>query len=192
METYIETASGLKYHFLNPQEDEITIEDIAFSLANKCRFSGHTNFFSVAEHCCSVSARLPEELQLAGLLHDAAEAYLGDIPAPLKACLPDYRHLETINEEVINKKFKINLSFNDLHLIKDADLRALYTEAFYLIPSQGTHWSVFNGKNYTVEKMYKPRCLPPAGAYKLFMDFYNYLTKSPIILPDKQIILTGT
>lgn len=183
MENWIETASGLKYHFLNPQPNEIDITDIAMALANKCRFSGHTQFFSVAEHSVCVAYRLPGSLRLAGLLHDAAEAYLGDIPSPLKACLPDYKALETVNEQAIAAKYDVDLAIPE---IKDADRRALYTEAHFLIPSKGKDWAYFQEGEWKVEYEFAPKCLPPVLAYKMFMKAYEEFTGT-----SKQLILFG-
>lgn len=174
IEQYIETGKGLNYHFLEPVQHEIDIEDIALSLSNKCRFSGHTRFFSVAEHSLTVAYRLPKRLRLAGLLHDAAEAYLGDIPSPIKAVLPDYRKLEKLNEQVIFKKFKLDdLTEEDWYLVKNADLEALYTEAHFLLPSGGKGWSHFQQDEWEVQMEFAPKCLPPAIVYKMFMDAYQ-------------------
>lgn len=174
MENWIETASGLKYHFLDPQPDEIDIQDIAFALSNKARFSGHTQFYSVAEHSVAVAYRLPKHLRLAGLLHDAAEAYLGDIPSPLKAVLPDYRALEKLNEVAIASKFDVNLKHPD---VKDADRRALFTEAHYLIPSKGADWSYFQKGVWHVEEEFRPQCMPPVYAYKAFISAFHEFTE---------------
>lgn len=65
--------------------DDVDIRDIARALTMQCRYNGHVGtFYSVAEHCMRVADELPQHLQLAGLLHDAAEAYLGDLIRPLK------------------------------------------------------------------------------------------------------------
>ena len=182
MENWIETASGLKYHFLDPQPDEIDIQDIAFALSNKSRFSGHTQFFSVAEHSVCVAYRLPAHLRLAGLLHDAAEAYLGDIPSPLKAVLPDYKKLEKLNEQAIEKKFNVTLSNEQ---IKRADRNALFTEAHFLIPSKGKDWSYFQKGMWQVEHEFKPQCMPPVAAYKEFIRAYHAFTQQE----EKQLVL---
>ncbi len=86
MNSRIETFSGLYVDPLNMKKEDIRIVDIAHALSMQCRFSGHTsNHYSVAEHSVHVSTRLGNDaLGLIGLLHDASEAYLVDIPAPIK------------------------------------------------------------------------------------------------------------
>jgi hypothetical protein len=82
---YFRTFTGRRVHFLAPSPDEIDIDDIAHSLSYQCRFLGHTDgFYSVAQHSVLVSELVPEGDALWGLLHDTAEAYLGDLPAPIK------------------------------------------------------------------------------------------------------------
>lgn len=184
-EPWIETASGLHYHFLSPQLDEITIEDIAMALANKCRFSGHTQFYSVAEHSVCVAYRLPPTLRLAGLLHDAAEAYLGDIPSPLKQVLPEFKAIEKINEAAIENKFGISLNLFERVTIKKADTQALYTEAYYLLPSKAQDWGMFAQGEWVHEPEFKPGCFPPVIGYKMFMDAYKEFTKSLIETPKQ-------
>lgn len=82
---YFRTYTGRCVHPLAPHPDEIAIEDIARSLSQQCRFLGHTDsFYSVAQHSVLVSELVPREFALWGLLHDASEAYLCDLPAPIK------------------------------------------------------------------------------------------------------------
>jgi len=84
-ENFITTYTGKKFHYLDPQPDEIDITDIAHALSLTCRFSGHCKeFYSVAEHSIRVADAVPMELRLQALLHDAAEAYITDIPRPIK------------------------------------------------------------------------------------------------------------
>jgi hypothetical protein len=82
---WIKTYSGKYIEPLNPDPANIDIYDIAHSLANQCRFTGHTNlFYSVAQHSVLVSTLVPKEDRLWALLHDATEAYLADIARPIK------------------------------------------------------------------------------------------------------------
>jgi uncharacterized protein len=82
---WIQTYTGVQFWPLDPQPEEIRIEDIAHALSMQCRFGGHCRvFYSVAEHSVRVSRELPAHLKSWGLLHDAAEAYLVDLPRPLK------------------------------------------------------------------------------------------------------------
>ena len=92
--TQILTYSGKVFDPVNPIAADIRIEDIAHALAHQCRFSGHTiEHYSVAEHSVRVSGLLedrgyPYRVQMWGLLHDASEAYLIDLPAPVKNGTP--------------------------------------------------------------------------------------------------------
>ena len=125
----LKTYSGVEIDLLNPKEEDILIEDIAHALANTCRFNGHVKrFYSVAEHSV-LCANLIENkrYQLDALLHDASEAYLGDITRPLKALLPNYMAIEERFQRVIAKKF--GLSFPMPKEVKEIDNRMLVIEA---------------------------------------------------------------
>lgn len=92
---FIQTYSGRKFWPLDPQPDEVHIEDIAHALSNICRFNGHVRqFYSVAEHSVFVALNTPIEHRLAALLHDATEAYLCDLPRPVKHCVVGYAEAE--------------------------------------------------------------------------------------------------
>jgi len=174
-EPWIETQSGKKMYFLNPDPNDVDIKDIAYSLANQCRFNGHVPFFSVAEHSVAVAARLPPELQLAGLLHDAAEAYLSDIPSPIKQYLPDYCAMEDRLQGVIFAKFGIDLSSEDKNAIKAADKDATQTEAHYLLESKGRGWVPVM---FQPSEKYRPRNLPPPEAVQMFLHWFHSLRGS--------------
>ena len=183
---YIETQEGIKFDFLSPKPDQVNIKDIAYALANQCRFNGHVPFFSVAEHSVAVAARLPPKLQLAGLLHDAAEAYLSDIPSPIKKFLPDYCAMEDAVQKVINEKFGLSLSEDDIAEVKAADKDATSTEAYYLLRSKGRDWLPVL---FTPNKKYRPRLVPPPEAVQMFLHWYHELTNSTL---ESQLVIVGT
>ena len=103
---WMQTASGGIFWPLDPRPDEILIEDIAASLSKMCRYAGHcTRFYSVAEHSVLVSQYVDDEFALWGLLHDATEAYLVDIPRPIKPYLTNYKDIEYSLMSVIADRF---------------------------------------------------------------------------------------
>lgn len=107
----IQVANGNVINPLDPDPEQINIFDIAHALSNQCRFSGHTRrFYSVAQHCVLVSRTVPEKDKLWGLLHDASEAYLVDIPSPLKNDLfgEQYREVEGRLMGAICEKFGLD------------------------------------------------------------------------------------
>jgi 5'-deoxynucleotidase YfbR-like HD superfamily hydrolase len=127
---WIQTYTGRKVFPLSPREGDISVEDIAHALANQCRFGGHVStFYSVAEHSCRVSDLVPAEDQLWGLLHDASEAYLIDLPRPIKhkRALKAYREAEAVLMGVIARKFGLPEKMPSS--VKAADTTLLVTEA---------------------------------------------------------------
>lgn len=141
---YIKVNPSGGYFHMHAAEDtsEIHITDIAAAISRQCRFTGHLlpeiDHYSVAEHCVLVSALLKEmgadtRLQFAGLMHDAAEAYLSDIAAPFKRELGSYYEAEAKIETRINKKYGINLSEPEHTLLKKADWIALWIEARQIV-----------------------------------------------------------
>lgn len=179
---YMETLSGKRFYFLDPRLEDIDINDIAASLANICRFNGHTLFYSVAEHSCYVAAQLPEEHRLEGLLHDAAEAYVGDVASPLKSLLPDYKNMEKNIIQLIYKKFGIESTKESRKLVKEADLEQLRKEAFYLMPSAGRDYNFGDTDVHFLEEddgdtLRIPRCVSPRTAYIMFKEAYRVLTE---------------
>lgn len=124
----IRTWSGLYINVFDPQPDQICIEDIAHGLAMRCRFGGHTkSFHTVAEHCIFMCDNVPDHLKLQALLHDASEAYIGDMPTPIKQSLPDYLMLEGTLMDAIGRKFGFD-GVNLDPLVKVLDRSALEWE----------------------------------------------------------------
>lgn len=139
---WICTYTGKRFYPLDPRAEEIDINDIIHSLSNLCRFAGHpTLFYSVAQHCVLVSLMCDPQDALWGLLHDASEAYLIDVPSPLKKC-PEfafYREAEANLMAVICDTFK--LSRDEPPSVKLADKRMLATEARDLTMTEGRGWT---------------------------------------------------
>jgi hypothetical protein len=108
LDGFIGTFSGLQFWPLDPNPEKILVEDIAHALAHQCRFGGHASkFYSVAEHSVHVSQLCLPEHALWGLLHDASEAYLVDLPRPLKL-LPEfaaYREAERQLQRAVAARF---------------------------------------------------------------------------------------
>lgn len=117
------TYSGVEFMPEMLQINDINIQDIAHALARICRFNGHIKgYYSVAQHCIWVSDSLKKlgasaQTQMCGLLHDASEAYLGDIPTPIKKVLSDYVLLETQYQNTIFKHFNLSNNWEKMHLI---------------------------------------------------------------------------
>lgn len=104
--TWIQTFSGKLFYPLDPQPDQIDIVDIAHALSHLCRYVGHARtHYSVAQHSLLVSQHVPADLALWGLMHDAAEAYLGDVSRPVKQMLPQFKEAERRVQVAICAKF---------------------------------------------------------------------------------------
>ncbi|MEI8195433.1 MAG: phosphohydrolase [Phycisphaerae bacterium] len=147
--SWIQTYTGKKFFPLDPQAADVDIRDIAHALALKCRFCGHCRvFYSIAEHCVRVSRALPDHLAMAGLLHDAAEAYLADMGRPVKHAM--YVHqagqIESFTAaedrllEVITHA--LHLPPIDYEVIAEADTILLATEARDLMAPPPEAWEL--------------------------------------------------
>jgi len=188
MTSNILTISGRYFDLQHPDHSIIDIRDIAHALSHLCRFTGHTHsFYSVAQHSVLVSRFVPEHLALEGLLHDASEAYLGDVSSPLKALLPDYRKLEEKTQQAIAEKF--NLSYPFSPEIYQADKVALAAERRDLMAQAQTSfqaqdkmlWENINRYGYTTEQIVP---LAPDRAMEQFIDRYEEIEEIIIERPD--------
>lgn len=177
---YIQTLGG-PYFFEDPDRNPevFRIEHIAKSLSHNCRFTGQVDrFLSVAEHSVTVAAIVLEltgdrEKALVGLMHDAAEAILGDVSSPLKALLGSfYRDLERVAQIAIFDHYGLPLPFPEE--VKKADMIALATEKRDLVLHDPNPWPCLEG----VEPLPSPtQALSSEEAAALFLETYELLTE---------------
>jgi len=129
--------SGNYFDFEAPETSEFTIEDIAHALSMIFRFGGHCiRHYSVAQHSVHVSENLPPEHAYQGLMHDAAEAFVGDMVKPLKDIVSYYRAVEKRAEAAVFDRFSIAFPLHQA--VKEADMRMLGTEQRQLMRNKDT------------------------------------------------------
>lgn len=136
---FMQVYSGRQFWPLDPRADEIHIEDIAHSLSLQCRYAGHCiRFYSVAEHSVHVARWLLKHYgpltALHGLLHDASEAYLIDVPRPVKPFLPGYKQAEERVMAAVAERFNLNKGMPVV--VKEADDRVIADELINLRPME--------------------------------------------------------
>ncbi len=136
---WIQTFTGRSFWPLDARPSEVHIEDIAHSLSLLCRFAGHVRrFYSVAEHCVLMSYAVSPVNALAALLHDATEAYVVDLPAPVKKFMPEYRRAEDALWLVIAKRFGLPAAIPDE--VHQADQRIVSDERAVLMAPSSRPW----------------------------------------------------
>lgn len=164
--------SGRYFDFEDPEGSIFDIGDIARGLSHICRFGGQCpRFYSVAEHSVYVSMVVPAEHALAGLMHDAAEAFVGDMPKPLKVMCPDYVTIEKRIERTVLDRFGISMPLDSS--IKEADIRMLATEQAQLMVNRDD-WDHTRGR--PVVDGLTIVGLEPNDAFNLFIDRFETLT----------------
>ncbi|MDY0003541.1 MAG: phosphohydrolase [Polyangia bacterium] len=139
--SWIQTFTGKQFYPLAARVEDIDVRDIAHSLSLQSRFNGHClRFYSVAEHSVRVSRVVPASDALWGLLHDAAEAYIGDLPRPVKANAPEFRGIEDRLLLVVAEAF--GLPWPMPEAVRLADDRLLSTEARDLMAPHPASWNL--------------------------------------------------
>lgn len=152
--TSITLVSGKMFDPVNPDPAHIQIEEIAHALAHICRFTGHTRSgpLTVAQHSVEVSLSCPEELALTGLLHDATEAYLNDVAAPLKH-LPMFREYVAVEERlwgVIALRFGLP---TDIHpIVHRIDREAAWKERERFVLYHERPWSHIKAREQFMQR----------------------------------------
>lgn len=136
---WMQTHTGKAFYPLDALVEDIDIEDIAHALSQICRYGGHTRlFYSVAEHCIHLSNAVSPENALWALLHDATEAYVGDMVRPLKRFMPDYCEAE--DRLMATICYKWGLPYEMPAEVKDADNRILLDERSVLLSAPPHPW----------------------------------------------------
>jgi hypothetical protein len=178
--SWIQTFTRKRFDLLKPEPEMIDIRDIAHGLANECRFSNQCDeFYSVAQHSWLVSECCQPWDALWGLLHDAAEAYVGDVARPLKQNLPDYVQIERRIEMTIATKFRlIGRDPNDFlrtrERVKHWDDVVLATEARDLHrPPTVDGWC----RRLPPPMLYEIIPLGPRAAERYFLKRFEELTR---------------
>jgi hypothetical protein len=168
--SWIQTYSGRQFWPLSPRAADVDIADIAHSLSLQCRFHGHClHFYSVAQHSVLVSQALPDDLALWGLLHDAAEAYVSDLPRPLKSTAPAFRAAEDRVLHLIAAQFGLVWPMPDA--VAHADDVLLATELRELMAPPPEPWQLgVDALPLRIDP------LPPREAKQLFLQRFAALT----------------
>ncbi len=176
MDACITTYTGKQFYPGDPDQNLINILDIAHALALTCRFAGHCRtFYSVAEHTKRLCDIVPIELKPLAVMHDAAEAYLLDVPSPLKdTVFKDYRKVEQNLCSLIFQKFDIlPVTEGMLAELKKAENRLVATEIRDLMNN--------HDENYCLIGKPLPEAIIPVAWYKAekqFLDvYYRYVVR---------------
>lgn len=186
---WVLTRNGQKIHYENPDYGQITILDISHHLGNLCRFTGATRFFySVAQHSMLVTYIIRNMLDnglseeergtaayfdqlLAGMLHDAAEAYINDVASPLKRIIKGrYGWVENGLTQVIFERYGVDREYMN-GIVKSADNLALYHERRHLLPPHAD-WVIDDDDMIEAEA---PEYLPPHVAGALYLKLFTKL-----------------
>lgn len=152
---WINTNSGKVFSFDNINPDSICLEDIAHALSYQCRYNGHCHmFYSTAEHCLNIADYIcrahanaegkakdkAKKMAAQALLHDAAEAYVGDMPGPFKALMPEFDRYEKELMGVIFTKYGLRPTL--YKEVKEYDTRILLNEKSALFPKSFPKWEM--------------------------------------------------
>lgn len=181
--SWIQTHSSNKFFPLAPEHEEsvLDIGDIAHSLSMQCRFNGHTQFFfSVAQHCCEVCDLVWAEtkdprLALWGLLHDAAEAYLTDLPKPIKEQMPQYKEMENKLLKYIIQHYE--LKWPQPQIVSKYDIVMLMTERDWLLGPPPEEWTIGVSDEYQALPVFPNLILDQKAAKNRFLFRFKDLTK---------------
>lgn len=178
---YILVGGNQRFYFRRPFDFDYKIEHIAAALSKICRFSGHTKeFYSVAQHSVMCARLVPTEYALEALLHDASEAFLGDVTSPLKSLLREYKQIEAATQQAIFNAFGVVTDTPAVGGLSEpvhrADMIALATEKRDLMgDDDGPGWACLAGIEPDPRDI-RHSALDPVSAENLFLQVYEQLT----------------
>lgn len=163
-------SNGEYFDFLKPESCSFPLSVIAHALSNICRFGGHCpQYYSVAQHSVYVSQLVPEAYAFEGLMHDAVEAFVGDVCKPLKDLLPEYKKIEDNIEQALLQKYGLQLPLHPS--VKEADIVMLATEQKQLFGNEDT-WGYCQGRGPADLQI---PYMSPNQAEQFFIDRYFQL-----------------
>ncbi len=163
---WILTAGGRPYYF-GGDDNKYSIKDFAAPLSRICRFGGHVKaFYSVAQHSVLCAQNVPEEFRFEALMHDAHEAFVGDMPKPLKMILPDYEKAENLARADLCSKFALPVAMSPE--VKTVDERMLVTEMRDLMMEYPGNYS----RQFREPFEFKIEPMEPAQAYAAFIEVF--------------------
>ena len=173
---WIGTYSGAHIWLKDMSKNDFDIIDIVTSLSKQPRWKGHMKpeHYSVAEHCYHCSYLVPEEHALAALMHDAAEAYLGDMPRPFKRLMPDFERYEKAMLEAIFQRYSIPFPLHKT--VKQADNEMLVTEAMILRTPDTWVLDLVQNNDAVWYPEFQFKCWRPKDAAVHFMKRFATLT----------------
>lgn len=168
---WMQTYTGRQFWPLDPRSEDIHHLDIAHALSNICRFGGHVEkFYSVAEHSVHMANYAPREFKLWALLHDATEAYIVDIPRPIKPFLTNYVEIESNLMGAIATKYNLSGATMPVE-VKLLDNRILFDEAKQNLKEPPVPWA-----NQMEPLGVLLRYWEPEVARERWLDLFHQLT----------------
>lgn len=168
IQTYV---TGTAFYPIDPDPNDVHIEDIAWSLSMQCRYTGHCRWwYSVAEHSMLVAQAVPKEYRFIALMHDATEAYLADIARPVKGYIAGYKEAEIrLWDQAIAPRFNLPLFADIPPIVKEMDTRILLNEKELLLGPEPQPWAVEGDPIPDLDFVF----YWPNESYKPFLELFH-------------------
>ena len=180
--SWIETYTGQQFTPMYPDPSRIRIEDIAHALSMLCRYAGHCKgFYSVAQHSVIMAGLVGWKNKLWALLHDASEAYIADLPKPVKIHLAQYNRLE--NGVLLAVATAFDLPWPMPDEVRDIDVRMIKTEHRDVMVPHGRHWAQDDLEDLGIEiaELWSPK-----RAEAEFLTYFDHYTGLHNFLKDQR------